>query len=77
MGIGTVFVDQGCQAVRLPADMHLPEGVSQVSVRARGQELIVAPIGRTWDSFFLRGPQVSDDFLPERVGQFQQAREAL
>jgi len=52
-------------------------GVSQVSVRARGQELIVAPIGRTWDSFFLRGPQVSDDFLPERVGQFQQAREAL
>jgi antitoxin VapB len=47
MGIGTVFVDQGCQAVRLPADMRLPEGVRQVSVRARGQELIVAPIGHT------------------------------
>lgn len=71
MGIGTVFVHQGYQAVRLPADMRLPEGVRQVSVRARGQELIVAPIGHAWDSFFLNVPQVSDDFLPERADQFQ------
>ena len=71
MGIGTVFVHQGYQAVRLSADMRLPEGVRQVSVRARGQELIVAPIGHTWDSFFLNVPQVSDDFLPERADQFQ------
>ncbi len=77
MGIGTVFVDEGCQAVGLPADMRLPEGVRQVSIRAKGQELIVSPISHTWDSFFLSGPQVSDDFLPERAGQFQQAREAL
>lgn len=77
MGIGTVFVDQGCQAVRLPADMRLPEGVRQVSIRARGQELIVATTGHTWDSFFLNGPEVSDDFLSERAGKFQQAREAL
>ena len=77
MGIGTVFVDMGCQAVRLPADMRLPGGVHQVSIRARGNELIVAPVGHAWDSFFLAGPLVSDDFLHERAGQMQPLREAL
>jgi antitoxin VapB len=77
MGIGTVFVDQGCQAVRLSADISLPEGVRQVSVRAKGHELIVTPLGHNWDSFFLDGPPVSDDFLPERAYQCQPAREAL
>ena len=77
MGIGTVFVDKGCQAVRLPAEMQLPDGVHQVSIRARGNELIVATIGHAWDSFFLAGPQVSDDFLHERAGQMQPLREAL
>lgn len=77
MGIGTVFVDQGCHAVRFPADISLPEGVRQVSVRAKGHELIVTPLDHTWDSFFLDGRPVSDDFLPERADQFQRAREAL
>lgn len=63
-------------AVRQPANMRLPEGVRQVSIRIKGKELIFAPIGRTRDSFFLNDPQVSDDFLPECAGQFQQAREA-
>lgn len=76
MGIGTVFVDQGCQAVRLPADLSLPEGVRQVSIRAIGNEVIVAPLGRSWDSFFLDGPPVSDDFLLERAGQMQPVRDA-
>ena len=63
MGIGTVFVDKGCQAVRLPADMRLPDEVHQVSIRARGNELIVAPVGHAWDSFFLASTAGERRFL--------------
>ena len=77
MAIGTVFVNNRTQAVRLPLEVRLPEGVHKVEIRAKGQERIIAPIGQTWDSFFLDGPRVSDDFLPERASQQQPEREAL
>lgn len=77
MSIGTVFVNNRTQAVRLPVDVRLPEGVHKVDIRARGNERIIAPVGQTWDSFFLGGPAVSDDFLPERATQHQSQREAL
>ncbi len=77
MSIGTVFINNRTQAVRLPLDVRLPEGVHKVEVRARGNERIIAPVGQTWDSFFLGGPAVSDDFLAERASQQQPAREPL
>ena len=77
MSIGTVFVNNRTQAVRLPLDVRLPEGVHKVDIRARGNERIIAPLDQTWDSFFLGGPTVSDDFLPERASQHQPEREAL
>ena len=77
MAITTVFVNKGTQAVRIPKDMRLPEGVQKVEIRARGNERIIAPIGQSWDSFFLDGPKVSDDFLPERASQQQPERESL
>lgn len=77
MHIGTVFINNGSQAVRLPLDVRLPEGVHKVEVRVRGNERIIAPLGQTWDSFFLDGPVVSDDFMIERADQHQAAREAL
>jgi antitoxin VapB len=77
MSIGTVFVNNRTQAVRLPLDVRFPEGVHKVEIRVKGQERIIAPIGQTWDSFFLDGPRVSDDFLSERASQEQPAREAL
>ena len=73
----TVFTNNRTQAVRLPAELRLPEGVRKVRVRARGAERIIAPLDSTWDSFFLGGPQVSDDFLSERASQEQPEREAL
>ena len=73
----TVFTNNRTQAVRLPAELRLPEGVRRVRVRARGTERIITPLGQTWDSFFLGGPMVSDDFLPERASQHQPEREAL
>ena len=77
MSIGTVFVNNRTQAVRIPMDMRLPEGVQKVDIRAKGKERIIAPLGQSWDSFFLGGPAVSEDFLPERADQHQTEREAL
>ncbi len=69
MSFGTVFLHNGAQAVSLPSDVRLPEGVREVEIRARGNELIIAPPRKTWDSFFMAGPDVSDDFLPARAKQ--------
>jgi len=77
MSIGTVFVNNRTQAVRLPLDVRLPEGVHKVEIRIKGQERIIAPLGQSWDSFFLGDPRVTDDFLPERACQQQPEREAL
>ena len=77
MAIGTVFVNNRTQAVSLPLDVRLPDGVLKVEIRARGNERIIAPLGQTWDSFFLNGPGASDDFLPERAKQHQAERETL
>ena len=77
MSLGTVFTNYRTQAVRLPLDVRLPEGVHKVEVRARGHERIIAPVGQTWDSFFLDGPAVSEDFLTERASQQQPEREPL
>ena len=77
MVIGTVFVNNRTQAVRLPMSVRLPEGVQKVEIRVNGQERIITPAGQTWDSFFWGGPSVSDDFLPERASQTQAPREDL
>lgn len=77
MAIGTVFINNRTQAVRLPVEVRLPEGVRKVQIRVRGNERIIAPVGQTWDSFFLNGLSVSNDFMPERAGQDQPDRESF
>jgi len=77
MSITTVFINNRTQAVRLPLEVRLPEGTRKVEVRAKGNERIISPVGHTWDSFFLDGPGVTDDFLPARDSQQQDEREAL
>lgn len=66
MTISRVFTINRSQAVRLPADLRLPENVRKVNVRAKGNERIISPAGQIWDSFFLDGPCVSEDFMSER-----------
>lgn len=73
----TVFINNRSQAIRLPAELRLPDSVKRVDVRARGCERIIAPLGQTWDSFFVDGPKVADDFMAFRASQDQPAREAL
>lgn len=53
MSIGSVFVNNRTQAVRLPADTRFPDDVKQVNVRVVGKDRIVSPVECTWDSFFL------------------------
>lgn len=77
MSIGTVFVNNRTQAVRLPLDVRLPEGVRKVEIRVRGHERVITPLGQSWDSFFEGGPVVSDDFMTERADQHQPERESL
>lgn len=77
MSTTTVFTNNRTQAVRLPADVRLPDGVKKVEVRARGVERVISPVGQRWDEFFRRGPQVSDDFMAERATQVQSEREGL
>jgi len=77
MARSTVFTNNRTQAVRLPAELRLPDDVRLVDVRARGRERIIAPLHETWDTFFRDGPTVSDDFMPERAAQEQPDRELL
>jgi antitoxin VapB len=77
MAITSVFTNNRSQAVRLPAELRLPESVKKVDVRARGHERIISPVGKTWDSFFIDGPPASDDFLSKRASQTQADREPL
>jgi antitoxin VapB len=73
----TVFTNNRTQAVRLPAEARLPDGVKKVNVRVRGQERIITPVENTWDHFFKDGPHASDDFMLERGGQKAVKRESF
>lgn len=77
MTASTVFINNRSQAIRLPAALRLPDNVKRVDVRARGCERIIAPLGHTWDSFFLDSPAVADDFMAQRASQVQPDRESF
>ncbi|MEE8058158.1 MAG: type II toxin-antitoxin system VapB family antitoxin [Pseudomonadales bacterium] len=77
MSIGSVFVNNRTQAVRLPADTRFPDDVKQVTVRVVGKDRVLSPVDSSWDSFFLSKEHVSDDFMVERASQAQADREAF
>lgn len=78
MGVVTkLFLSNRSQAVRIPAQLRLPESVKDVEVRACGQERIISPVGQRWDTFFQQSPAVPDDFLVERASQEQPERDAF
>ena len=70
-----LFLSNRTQAVRIPAHLRMPDSVKDVEVRACGQERIISPVGKRWDSFFRDSPAVPDDFLQERAMQEQADRE--
>lgn len=77
MTLGSVFINNRTQAVRLPVDSRFPENVKKVTVRVIGTDRVLSPVEKTWDSFFLSEDSVSDDFMNERASQDQAEREDL
>lgn len=77
MPLGSVFINNRTQAVRLPADTRFPDTVKKVLVRIVGKDRILSPQGSTWDSFFLSEDSVSDDFMETRASQEQAERESF
>lgn len=75
MSIGSVFVNNRTQAVRLPADTRFPETVKKVTVRVVGKDRVISPVENTWDSFFLAKETLTEDFMNERASQHQAERE--
>lgn len=77
MTIGSVFVNNRTQAVRLPAETRFPDEVKHVIVRVVGKDRVLSPVDSAWDSFFLSDERVTDDFMEERASQEQTEREAF
>jgi len=70
-----LFLSNRSQAVRIPANLRLPDSVEAVEVRALGHERIISPVGQQWDSFFRGSHAVPDDFMADRASQEQAERE--
>lgn len=74
---GSVFENNRTQAVRLPVETRFPKEVKKVVIRTVGKDRILSPVDNVWDSFFLSGSRVTDDFMQERSSQEQQERESF
>ncbi|MDP2698467.1 type II toxin-antitoxin system VapB family antitoxin [Thalassospira sp.] len=72
----SVFLNNKTQAIRLPKDVALPDGVKTVEVIALGDARLITPADRLWDSFF-DGPAVSDDFMETYSQPGMQVRESF
>lgn len=70
----TIFKNNTSQAVRLPKDVALPDGVKTVEVMKIGRARLITPTGSVWDDFF-DNVTVSDDFMTNRDQPSDQERE--
>lgn len=62
----SIFTNNRTQAVRLPKALAFPPEVKQVEIIRFGQSLLLSPVGKRWDDFFVSGPRASADFLADR-----------
>ena len=81
MSTGSIFLNNKTQAVRLPKDTKFADDIKKVNVRKVGNDRVISPIDKIWDSFFLTDnddmDNVSDDFMQEREVQEHEDREAF
>lgn len=71
-----VFMSNRNQAVRLPKAVAFPESIKEVEIVAIGNQRIITPAGKSWDSWF-EGPDVSEDFMQDREQPEDQEREGF
>ena len=67
MVITTVMEDRLTQLIPLQAQASFTQGVTRFNIRLLGNERIFSPSQKTWNSFFLNGPKVTDYFLVDYV----------
>ena len=77
MATAKIFLDNGTQVVRMPAEARFDQSVTSVNVRVVGKERILSPLEHTWDSFFDGSAGVTEDFINQRATQEQAPRETL
>jgi len=76
MSQACIFMNNRNQAVRLPKDMALPDGVRRVEVRRIGRARLITPVDSVWNDFF-DGPGVTEDFMSDRQQPPAQTRDDL
>jgi len=76
MAQASIFRSNRSQAVRLPKQMALPEGIRRVEVFRLGHARVIVPADHAWDDFF-DDPGVSEDFMTERAQPPAQEREGF
>lgn len=58
-----VFMTNRSQAVRLPKDFQFE--TNEVFIRKEGDEIILSPRPRDWQSYFASAPAASDTFMAD------------
>ena len=76
MARASIFRSNRSQAVRLPKQVAMPEGVRRVEVFQLGYARVIVPADHAWDDFF-EAPGVSDDFMAERTQPAPQERDGF
>lgn len=72
--IGSIFLNNTTQAVRLPAEARFPDHVKKVEIRVVGNTRILTPAGSGWESFFASLSWEDDEPLFERGPQIASER---
>ncbi len=72
-GTAKLFMNGRSQAVRLPRECRF-EG-SEVRIEKRGEQIVLSPIAKSWDSFFLETEKGS--LPPREQPDAQQRRNPL
>ena len=60
--------EHNSQLAELSPETQFPDNVTEVKVRVNGADRILSlsVYVNSWDSFFLQGPAVTDDFMADR-----------
>jgi len=69
--IASLFRNGRNQAVRLPVDFTLD--ADEVFIERQGDQLILTPKPKSWDTYFQNSQRLSDDF-PDNIHELPQQR---
>ena len=67
METAKLFQNGSSQAVRLPKEFRIPG--NEVKIFKRGNQVILEPIEKTWDSLFESLSEFPDDFMQDGRNQ--------